>query len=188
MFVYNNRIFIQFQVHTELTGGKFTRKARDESNATYTRKDLLTLKDVKNINQKVIKENRLHQDDDISLQLLTRQWRKEKYSPVLLFKESAEQFIFGFQSKEQMEMMKSGLDNMMFLDTTHGTLTGGYQLLNILVLDKMKHGYPVAFFVVENIQTVTIVECLRKLKETDFAPKVLFNNFSFFPNLLLHFN
>lgn len=164
-------------MHDEITASKFHRCHR--KNANFTRKDFVKLKDIRNLEQKLISLQRMHKNDNTSLELLVKNWTKEDFSPILLFQSAhsslrigvedkglkESDFIFGFQTEAQMTVMKNALDNMLFIDCTHSTNLDGYQLLNVVCCDAFRRAYPVAFFIVPDTSAKTIAYCLNTLKK-----------------------
>lgn len=174
------------EVHNRLTDEPFERSNRNVSD--FTRKDFVKLQDIRNIENKIKKSKRMDEDERSSLEKLVDKWAEEKNSPVLVFKTenempkyippleeyesiADERFIFGFSSLQQRQTLRRAEDQMIFLDTTHGSNWDNFQLLNILVKINGR-GFPVAFFLISDLSADTITLCLNVLKaKTDFAAK-----------------
>ena len=59
-------------------------------------------------------------------------------------KHSDDLFVLGIQTREQYKMMLQGSQVVLCMDATHCTNQYDFQLLNLVVPDEFKIGYPVA--------------------------------------------
>lgn len=89
--------------------------------------------------------------------------KEEKFNPVILYKPKGcptavgaayldhreDLFAIGLQSREQFRIFQEGSKRIVCIDATHGTTKYGFQLLNILVPDERRKGYPVAHFITD---------------------------------------
>ncbi|KAI5754976.1 hypothetical protein M8J77_013096 [Diaphorina citri] len=128
-------------------------------------------KDV-NVTSKVIREQMrkknmaslLHSDDAKSVQLLADKLLRDDPDMVVIYKplgeacvvapdgasvlnEEDDLFMFGFQTQEQRQLMIEGCSNILVVDETHCTNQYDYQLLNVLIVDNNRNGWPVAHLI-----------------------------------------
>lgn len=182
----------------QITQNKFEPLQRNKE--PLTRHDLVSLKDIRNIKDKVKESSRFDSDANKSLEKIVEKWVKEAdYNPILIFKPELEEmkigpleelskidnfnlkdeklFIFGYQTEAQANMMKKGMDGMWFVDCTHGTYIKDYQLMDIIVLNGDRKGYPIALFLISEVNSATVAACVSSLKfrNKGYCPKVLFS-------------
>ncbi|XP_054278526.1 uncharacterized protein LOC128996980 [Macrosteles quadrilineatus] len=103
-------------------------------------------------------------EDARSVMLLTDHLIKEDPDMVLIYKplgmpcqigpeeinnlpDSNNIFMFGLQTKDQRQLMVEGCKLILLLDETHCTNQYGFTLLNLLIVDEKKRGWPVGHFI-----------------------------------------
>ena len=109
-----------------------------------TRSHLITTKDISNLRNKYAfgEDGRLHKDDLSSVQLLAEKMSKNKSDAILLKRIGEElngfcndQFILIIITEAQQYMLKSFGNNIICIDSTHGTNPYNIQLTTIMVID-----------------------------------------------------
>ncbi|KAK3931136.1 Zinc finger protein 875 [Frankliniella fusca] len=124
---------------------------------------------------------RLHKDDAKAVYLLATQLIDSEDPSVLIFKpygsdvvcgpkeindlpKSKDLFMFGFQTKKQLEIFKLHSGKIVILDETHGTNQYKYQLLNVMVVDENRRGWPVAHLITSRSDADTFHFFFQELK------------------------
>ncbi|XP_034230345.1 uncharacterized protein LOC117639071 [Thrips palmi] len=79
-------------------------------------------------------------------------------------KNSAELFIVGFQTKEQLDVMKEGCKTVLCIDSTYSTNEYGFYLVNMVVQDPYGQGYPVAHFITNFQDEETLALAFESIK------------------------
>lgn len=124
---------------------------------------------------------RLHKDDAKAVYLLATQLMDKEEESVLVYKprgssvvcgpkeindlpDSEELFMFGFQTKEQLELFKRHCNKVVILDETHGTNQYKFQLLTVMVVDENRRGWPVAHLITSKSDADTLQFFFQELK------------------------
>ena len=141
------------------------------------RKDLLTRKDINNIEKafNINAEGIRHCNDAISVYAFVEEDQLSHQPCVLFYKtqgeESAEfdflykdDFLLVIMNAAQTEMLKSFGGDCICMDSTHG-LKYNFQLTTILILDDLRQGFPCAFLISNRINTLVISVFLKKFFE-----------------------
>ncbi|XP_068231533.1 uncharacterized protein [Palaemon carinicauda] len=81
-------------------------------------------------------------------------------------------FAIGFQSKDQIEMMKEGCSKVLCVRTYFDLCADGFQLINLSVPDKCGNGYPVAHFICNYINESTLKFLFKSLKKQNINLEV----------------
>ncbi|KAL1454803.1 hypothetical protein WDU94_008939 [Cyamophila willieti] len=110
------------------------------------------------------KSSQCHSDDAKSVMYLTQKLLKDDPNLVLVYKpfggpceigpegiddlpNQNDLFMYGFQTEEQRKLMVQGCKNILVVDETHGTNQYDFQLLNMVIVDENRKGWPVGHFV-----------------------------------------
>lgn len=104
----------------------------------------------------------------------------EAYNPVLIYKPEGEKlvngpkeaenlpddvFMFGIQTKGQLQMMEKHGRVILVIDETHGTNDCGFRLLNLMVRDEFNLGYPVGHLITSKSDEATLQYFFKAIKE-----------------------
>ncbi|KAI5724961.1 hypothetical protein M8J77_009400 [Diaphorina citri] len=140
---------------------------------------------VKLIRERMRKKNMaslLHSDDAQSVRLLANKLMTQDPDIVLIYKplgepcvvapadvgslnEQSDVFMFGFQTKEQQKLMIEGCEHILVVDETHCTNQYDYLLLNMLVVDANRNGWPVAHLIASKSDENTVKHFFSALNE-----------------------
>lgn len=140
---------------------------------------------VKLIRERMRKKNMaslLHSDDAQSVRLLADKLMTQDPDIVLIYKplgepcvvapadvgslnEQSDVFMFGFQTKEQQKLMIEGCEHILVVDETHCTNQYDYLLLNMLVVDANRNGWPVAHLIASKSDENTVKHFFSALNE-----------------------
>ena len=119
-------------IHRQLREGHGARENRDEDFAIQ-KKLFFSKRNIVEMNRRLKKDGRLHEDDATSIMMLVEQLKKEKYNPVLLYKPedgvahtgpdlpADNLFLFACMTKEQEAMLKKNASKILCIDATHDT-------------------------------------------------------------------
>ncbi|KAE8739140.1 hypothetical protein FOCC_FOCC015369 [Frankliniella occidentalis] len=145
-----------------LRGDKFSRENRKRQDMKLTRNDFITIKALRERKRKMAAEKSLHSNDSDAVRMRVETLREENYNPVLIYKpkgyelkygpESAKNlpkdvFMLGLQTEEQAEMMRMASSTILIVDATHDMDQYGHQLLNVVGVDELNRGYPLAHLI-----------------------------------------
>ncbi|XP_023237746.1 uncharacterized protein LOC111636684 [Centruroides sculpturatus] len=140
---------------------------RDSTSNELTRIHLVTRKDLQNIKCAYnIQEKKKYQPEDkISVQLWVNKMKTLEQSPVLYFKQqgevdaqqklSKEDFILIIMLPIQQELLKMLGQQMICVDSTHGTIAYDFYVSTILTVDEFGSGLPCAYCLSNRIHTTT---------------------------------
>lgn len=130
---------------------------------------LIDRKTIHNLKQKIIDPSVIrHSDNATSTYLRVDALQKEKFNPVLVFKQqnvddettglSKEDFMLAIMTKQQLDMYEKFAPMILCMDSTHKTNIYSFKLITLLVIDEFRHGYPVAFCISnkENEQAISL--------------------------------
>lgn len=138
---------------------------------------------------------------------------EEEYNPVLIYKQYGEAlllgpqsavtfpadiFMLGLQTKEQADIMKMASQTILIVDATHNMDQYGCQLLNVVGVDELNRGYPIAHCIRSKMDEVTLKHIFEAIKIkipdlnvncviTDDDPTLINSMNSGFHELVRHF-
>lgn len=120
----------------------------------------------------MMKSSQYHSDDAKSVMYLTQKLMKEDSNLVLIYKPLGgpveigprddslgmqnDLFMFGFQTSQQLALMKEYAKNILVVDETHSTNQYDYQLLNLVIVDDNRKGWPVAHLITSKSNETTL--------------------------------
>lgn len=152
------------------------------------RDNLVKVKTLAERRRKKKTKQRYDKDEATSVYMKAQDLMNETYNPVPIYKpqgmklvcgpQSAENvdedtFLFGFQTKEQLELMKKHSKVILVMDETHDTNDSGYKLLNLMVKDEFYLGYPVGHLITSKSDGPTLQHFHRAIKER--CPDIIIN-------------
>lgn len=134
----------------------------------------ITTTQISKIKYEFLKKNRLHKTDAVSVQLLVNSLLAENKNSVLVYKPQGkcveighnnvkeilndpDLFLFGFQEERQRIEMVKGCKKSLVIDATHRTNYYDFQLVNLIVPDEFRVGYPVGHFLTNRVDTNTMI-------------------------------
>jgi hypothetical protein len=144
---------------------------------------LLTRQDIANIatSYNLKKEFMYHSNDKISVDM----WVKKVSgpdSPVIYYKSQGEiskdgplendDFLLVLMNSAQGEIFKKFGNNIVCMDSTHGTNAYNFLLSTILIIDDKSEGFPVCFIISNKQDHITLHFALTKIKEQGFDTEV----------------
>ena len=156
------------KIHKDLREGRDSRDNRDESDVNMQLKHAISKQRLRGIARKLKINRRMHPDDATSLYYIISKLKEEKYDPVLLYKPQGDNFkvgpqdfgdyeidnkfissnfIFAFQTKEQLHMLQKHGSKIVCVDSTHSTNKYAFKLITVVVQDELGKGYPVAHLI-----------------------------------------
>ncbi|XP_067136725.1 uncharacterized protein [Centruroides vittatus] len=160
---------------------------RDSASNELSRIHLVTRKDLQNIKcaYNLQEKKKYHPEDKISVQLWVDKMKSLEQSPVLYFKQQGEvdaqqklgneDFILIIMLPIQQELLKMLGQQMICVDSTHGTTAYDFYLSTILTVDEFGSGLPCAYCLSNRIDTTSyslffaaVREKLGKLETTVF--------------------
>ncbi|GFS48669.1 uncharacterized protein TNCV_2707261 [Trichonephila clavipes] len=112
-----------------------------------------------------------NKNDAVSVNILINKLQKEAHDCVLLYKPQGQDTVYGptsskmlpnnylaigLQTAEQKEIMIKNCSKTLCIDSTHQTNEYGFYLLNLIVPDEYGIGYPVAHFITNKLDAVTM--------------------------------
>ena len=74
-------------------------------------------------------------------------------------------FALGFQTRDQTDMMKEEISKVLCVKSYFNIKTDGIQLITLSVPDKFGNGYPVAHFLVNYVNEITLTFLFRSLRK-----------------------
>ena len=118
--------------------------------------NLIGKKTIHNLKRKLSDPTiQLHPDDATSTYLKVQALTKEKFNPILLYKQQdkvnssiplkKEDFICAFMTQQQLQMYQEHAGNILCMNSTHNTNVYSFLLITLLVPDEYDKGYPIAF-------------------------------------------
>ena len=133
-------------------------------NLTLRKENFIPLRTIREMERKLKLSSRLHSDDAKSVMLTVDKLQREEYDPVLIYKPVGGDlvvgnsdlkslpnfdslFLLGLQTREQRDCLKQFATKILCVDCTHCTNQYGFQLLNLVVQDEARKGYPVDHFI-----------------------------------------
>ncbi|KAK3924323.1 Methionyl-tRNA formyltransferase [Frankliniella fusca] len=153
-----------------LRGDKFARVNRNSSQKL-TRNDFINLKTLRERKRLMVAAKSLSANDAEAVKMLFERLVEEEYNPVLIYKpykaelqhgpQSAinlpqEVFMLGLQSKEQADMMRMASQTILIVDATHDMDQYGCKLLNVVGVDELNRGYPLAHLISSKMDEHTL--------------------------------
>ena len=132
---------------------------RNYSYAKISRLCLINRKDLQNIQKefRLSDEEKLHENDAISVRLWVEKMADSEDNPVLYFKEQGKRdnnsflaisdFQIVLMSKFQLKMLKEFVNEKICIDSTHGTNTYDFSLTTLLTVDEFGAGFSMSFCV-----------------------------------------
>lgn len=118
-----------------------------------------------------------HSNDAISTFLKVEMLKREKFNPVLLFKQqdvendpsltpglTREDFLLVLMTKQQLEIYRKFANRIVCMDSTHKTNSYSFKLITFLVPDQFRRGYPVAFCISNREDETAIALFLKSVK------------------------
>ncbi|KAK3925046.1 Zinc finger protein 541 [Frankliniella fusca] len=152
------------KIKKNLENGAFERSNRENGDDVFRKNDFVSIKLIRERKRRKRYAKRLHKCDANSVKLLYESLKKEAHNPLLIYKPylgkvlegtpEAEEippddlFMFGFQTKQQEELLKKGCSKILLIDETHGTNQyENYQLLTVMVPDDNNRCWPVAHLI-----------------------------------------
>ncbi|KAK3928260.1 Antitoxin [Frankliniella fusca] len=154
-----------------LRGDKFSRVNRESSELKLTRNEFITIKALRERKRKMAAEKSLHSDDSQAVYMQMQLLREEDFNPILIYKpegqklvygpESANNlpldvFMLGLQTEEQEALMKMASQSILIVDATHDMDQYGHKLLNVVRVDELNRGYPLAHLISSKMDEHTI--------------------------------
>ena len=156
-------------------------------NVVFTKSNLLTKKNISDINRVIKKGCRLHPDDSTSTYLLVQKLMCEEFNSILVYKLQGQETIIGpkvyddidlnkdsfvitIQTKQQLAMFEKHGSQIVCIDSTHCTNQYAFPLVTLLVRDDFKRDYPVAFFISNHSDEQTITPFLEEIKKRCAIP------------------
>ena len=149
-------------------------KIRDSVHKRFERIHLITKKDIRNVEKSFgLCGSERHKDDAVSVRLWVEEMRQSDSNPVLLYKEQGESdevmsqkdFLLSLQTPFQAHMLQScGHDNIVCIDSTHGTNTYDFALTTVVVVDEFGEGYPVAWCLSNRTDTPVLTCFFKSIK------------------------
>ena len=153
-------------IHKDLREGRDSRTNRGKCD-NIKKKHALSKRQIRNIARKLKVNKRLHANDAMSVDYITRNLCKEddSFNPVLIYKAQGQldfkvsppdpsrykvhkdDFLLGIQTKEQFEMFQKLGSKIVFLDSTHSTNRYKFKLINLVVQDEFNRGYVVGHLI-----------------------------------------
>ncbi|XP_065677529.1 uncharacterized protein LOC136092875 [Hydra vulgaris] len=171
------------QVYHDLRESLGERENRvNGDNVVLTKSNLLTKKNISDINRVIKKECQLHPDDSTSTYLLVQKLMCEEFNSILVYKPQGQPaiigpkvyddidinkdlFVIAIQTKQQLAMFEKHGSQIVCIDSTHSTNQYAFPLVTLLVRDEFKRGYPVAFFISNHSDELTITPFFGGNKE-----------------------
>lgn len=162
-----------------LRGDKFCRINRSNQ-VELTRDDFINLKTLRERQRKMAVEKSFNPDDATAVRMLVDFLLQEPYNSVLIYKpygcklfhgpDSASSlpldiFMLGLQTKEQGEMMQMASSTILIVDATHDMDQYGCQLLNVVGVDELNRGYPLAHCISSKMDESTLQHFFAAIKE-----------------------
>ena len=137
------------------------------------REHLINKQDILNIKQNLnIGSIQKHLNDQSSMCAWVEELKEQDYNPILLFKPQGcdsssmerEDFILGFQTEFQRNMLAEHGKHLVCMDATHGTNMYDFNLITLLVMDSLGEGIPVAWAITNRENEVHLTEFLSAIK------------------------
>ncbi|XP_061184345.1 uncharacterized protein LOC133192343 [Saccostrea echinata] len=144
---------------------------------------LIDRKTIHNIKQKIVDSSVIkHSDDATSTFLRVESLRKEKFDPVLIYKQQdvvdqtlgldKGDFMLAIMTKQQLTMYEKFAPIILCMDSTHKTNIYSFKLITLLVPDEFRNGYPVAFCISNKEDEKAISIFLQSVKNRSPQTKV----------------
>ncbi|XP_034250809.1 uncharacterized protein LOC117651133 [Thrips palmi] len=161
-----------------LKGDKFSRVNRSTVQQL-TRNDFIQVKTLRERKRQMASAGNLASDDATAVHMHVELLQAEDYSPVLIYKpfghelvygpDSAKSlpndiFMLGLQTKEQAEMMKLASETIFIVDATHDMDQYSCQLLNVMGVDELNRGYPLAHCISSKMDEHTLKYFFEAIK------------------------
>ncbi|XP_062599776.1 uncharacterized protein LOC134261354 isoform X2 [Saccostrea cucullata] len=147
---------------------------------------LIDRKTIHNLKKKIIDSSVIrHSDDATSTFLRVDALKKEKFNPILIYKQqnvddselglNKEDFMLAIMTKQQLKMYEKFAPLILCMDSTHKTNMYSFKLITLLVPDEFRHGYPVAFCISskENEQAISLFLSAVKNKSPQTTVNIL---------------
>ena len=147
-----------------------------EHTSAISRKDLVTRKDICNIQRQFKTEGiQRHPNDMISVSAWVDEMEMLDYNPVLLFKQQGEtafdgceglqqkDFLLVIQTKFQKDMLCTRVSKGVCIDTTYKDYE--FNLITLMVLDDFQEGIPVLWALPSREDKVALMTIFEALKE-----------------------
>ncbi|KAK3919267.1 Wilms tumor protein-like protein [Frankliniella fusca] len=169
-------------IHRNLQPSSLKRNNR-QNGVVYSRDAVISKSAIKQRWAKVKNKKRLHKDDATSVYLTAKLLKSEEYNPVVVYKpvglnveigpkdidclpNHKELFMFGIQSKEQKELLIEGSKTILVVDDTHNcTQYENFKLLNGLVVNENRRGWPVFHLITNKTDENTLKFFFQAIKE-----------------------
>lgn len=138
---------------------------------------LITRKDIANIERAYgLSGNRRHSDDATSVMLWVNEMNSMKNpSPVLIFKQQGKMdvssslqlndFVLVIQTLLQGKMLTTFGQNIICIDSTHGTNGYDFSLTTVIIVDEFGEGYPVAWCLSNRTDLSAMLIFSKKLRK-----------------------
>ncbi|XP_062596991.1 uncharacterized protein LOC134258447 isoform X1 [Saccostrea cucullata] len=140
--------------------------------------NLIDRKTIHNLKRKLADPSIIqHSNDAISTYLKVEMLKREKFNPILIFKQQdidnnpsvtpglrKEDFMLAFMTKQQLEIYQKFANRILCMDSTHKTNSYSFKLITLLVPDQFRKGYPVAFCISNREDETAIALFLNSVK------------------------
>ncbi|XP_025018607.1 uncharacterized protein LOC107371466 [Tetranychus urticae] len=140
------------------------------SKETVNRVHLTSQKDLQNITKSFnLKANvNRNANDLVSVESWIAEMRSSEQDPIILYQEPAEDgsssFVLGISTIGQRYLLEKHGENIIAIDSTHGTNDYDFQLTTIMVVDENRTGFPVAYLYSSKVDTETCVTFFSAVK------------------------
>ncbi|XP_074604017.1 uncharacterized protein LOC141857426 [Brevipalpus obovatus] len=113
------------------------------------------------------------QNDLVSVESHIEQMKSMNVNPIIIYEaEDAEnQFILGICNEGQRFVLEKFGNDVIAMDSTHGTNDYNFQLTTIMVVDENRTGFSVAFLYSSKINQAVFLKFFRALKESCNVPR-----------------
>ncbi|CAL4078084.1 unnamed protein product [Meganyctiphanes norvegica] len=174
--------FSEKNIHKDLVEGIMDESIFDLDGTPVIRKQIVTERYIKQLGIKNHVTAQLSREDAEAINFLIHKLDSSPYNPILTYKpqgrsliigaeeldrlpHSKDLFAIGIQTKEQRDILQKSDARVLCVDTTHCRKPYEFDLISIIIPDEYGKGYPVAYFVTNYRDEITLRYLFSSLKQ-----------------------
>ena len=171
----DTRMRITSKLHQGVSVERILDDIRDNIDTNISREHLVTRQDIRNIKtQYNVDSISRHKDDPISVNAWVEEMTSLPYNPVLHYNSQGApdpdcrladtDFLLVIQTEFQRDMFIKFGNNVLCMDSTHGTNAYDFNLMTAIVIDEYGEGIPVLWAISNRQDMETLTIAIRAMK------------------------